>query len=236
MSEPRVRRPPGPKPRFSKEQLIDEALRLIDDEGFGALSLRAVSRRLGVTPMAMYTYVQSSEALAALVIERMIETETQDLEWPDTWADTIRTFTKGLAELVVEHPAMVEAYAQGAVHTIRALKVADEVLRRLQAGGLSEQEAGSVYAAAHALVLGWAVLRRGAGTSSIAELDLQAFPAAASYRRSFGGLADVELATLVELLLAGVAGTHGEQVGERPPHSPPLQVTRSTGTANVRRP
>ncbi len=231
MSEPAVRRRPGPKPRFNQEQLIDAALQLVDDEGFGALSLRSVSRRLGVTPMAMYTYVQSSEALAALVLERLIETRTQDLEWPDTWADTLRVFTKALAELVVEHPAMVEAYAQGAVHTASALQVSEEVLRRLHAGGLSAEQADCVYSAAHALVLGWAVLRSGVASSSVvAELDLVAFPTVASYRKSVGGLARVELSTLVELLVAGVGGTQAGQPANPLRASPLLHVTRETET------
>jgi AcrR family transcriptional regulator len=58
----------GPAPRYSQEQLVDAALAVVETQGFAALSLRSVARHLGVGPMTLYTYVDSSDELAALVV------------------------------------------------------------------------------------------------------------------------------------------------------------------------
>ena len=58
---------------LTRDRVVDEALAIADADGFEALSLRAVARRLGVTPMALYRYVESSSELADLVVSRVVE-------------------------------------------------------------------------------------------------------------------------------------------------------------------
>ena len=52
-----------------RQALLDGSLRLIDEEGFGALSLREVARRAGVTHAAPYRHFADKEALLAAVAE-----------------------------------------------------------------------------------------------------------------------------------------------------------------------
>ena len=156
----------GPAPRFSRAQLVDAALAVVESQGFGALSLRSVARHLEVGPMTLYTYVDSSDELASLVVERLVEESVQGLRWPRSARGVLTLFAKELDALVVAHPAMVEAYQRGMVRTGRADQVAADVLGRLTAGGLSPARAREAYVAVHALVLGFALLRTGSETSA----------------------------------------------------------------------
>ena len=149
----------GPAPRFSRDQLIDAALAIVETEGFGALSLRSVARHLGAGPMTLYTYVDSSEELAALVIDRLIEEVSKGRRWPRTWRGALQTFAKMLDDLVSSHPAMVDAYGRGIVRSPAARRVANEMLERLATGGLSAAKARDAYIGVHAIVLGYAVIR-----------------------------------------------------------------------------
>src|SRR5687768_14402655 len=72
----------GPAPRFSREQLVDAALAVVEADGFSALSLRSVARQLGVGAMTLYTYVDGSEELAGLVVDRLIGDMARGLRWP----------------------------------------------------------------------------------------------------------------------------------------------------------
>ena len=47
----------------SREKVLDAALELVDAEGLDALSFRRLAARFGVTPMALYQYVESKDAL-----------------------------------------------------------------------------------------------------------------------------------------------------------------------------
>ena len=196
---------PGPKPRFSRQQLVDVALALTDRDGFDALSLRAVARELGVTPMALYTYVDSSDELAAMVIEQLVELKAPKLRHSRSWQQTLRTFANSLAELVGEHPALLQAYAQGAVRTPAALRVAETVLEQLQDGGLGPRLATEAYAAVHALVLGQSLLqgavsRRAPG----AVVDADEFPIVTTTVRAKRRPGEVPLSQLVNLLISGI--------------------------------
>ncbi len=64
---PPTRGGPGPKPRLSVDAIVAAAVALADEEGMGALSMRAVGDRLGRTAMALYTYVPGKSELLDLM-------------------------------------------------------------------------------------------------------------------------------------------------------------------------
>ena len=151
----------GPVPRYSRDQLVEAAIGVVEAQGFAALSLRSVARELGVGPMTLYTYVESSSELASLVVDRLIEDTVRDAEWPTPWRDVLRTFARLLDDLVGAHPAMVEAYQRDMLRSGKASEVAQDVVARLMADGLSEPEAREAYLGVQALVVGFALMRSG---------------------------------------------------------------------------
>lgn len=212
------RRRPGPPARFSREQLVEAAIEVVDTEGFDSLSLRAVARRLGVTPMALYTYVRSSDELVTLVVERLVELKARDVVFPSDWKGALRAFATNLAELVVEHPAMLGAYAAGVVNTGQAMRVADDVLGRLLDDGLSAEEALQAYLGVHMLVLGYVVLvqRSGREARPLSIQDLSSYPAIGATAETLERLAASDpLGGLVDLVIAGVEARQAARLRRR---------------------
>jgi AcrR family transcriptional regulator len=164
-----IRQRPGPKPRFTRDDLVDAALAIVDAEGFSALSLRAVARELGVTSMAIYTYVRSRDELYGLVVDRLISTKLAGFVWPERWPEALRLFADSLSDLIDEHYALIEAFAEGQMRTDLAASVAEQMLQLLLAGGLPARAAEVAYASMHALVLGHALLREAGRSSGLAE-------------------------------------------------------------------
>lgn len=210
MSQASVRQKPGPKPRFTHADLVEAALAVVDADGFSELSLRAVARELGVTAMALYTYVDSRQDLYRLVVDRLISDQLADFVWPDEWQQALRAFAASLSGLIDEHPAIIEAFAAGQMRTEIAMSVADQMLQRLLDGGLPVRAAGVAYAAMHAMVLGHAVLREAgkpqasAGEISAGPVGLADRPALAAYVAAEGRLVDVPLRDMLEILVAGI--------------------------------
>jgi AcrR family transcriptional regulator len=172
--------------------------------------LRAVARELGVTSMAIYTYVDSRDELYRLVVDRLISARLADFVWPQPWAEAMRSFSANLSSLIEEHPALIEAFAEGQMRTAIASSAADHMLQRLLAGGLPLAAAGVAYALMHAVVLGHSVLRQAARTAATtnvtwpAELDHVATPALAAYSTSHGHLVDVPLEAMLDVVIAGI--------------------------------
>ncbi|MFI6045907.1 TetR/AcrR family transcriptional regulator [Nocardia sp. NPDC051321] len=77
----------GPKQRSSVDAVIAAAIELADAEGIGALTMRAVATKLGLTPMATYTYVPGKAELIDLMVDKvygeMDRADFADLPWRD---------------------------------------------------------------------------------------------------------------------------------------------------------
>lgn len=197
---------PGPKPQFDRRRLVAAAVAIVDSDGFSALSLRSVARHLGVTPMAMYSYVPSAEELVQLVVDELLVQQSQGVEWPERWQDVLRTFAAQLNELVSRHPAMVQAYAGGLIRTPQALRVAEQVVGALCRDGLTPDGAATAYASVHSLVLGQALLYAGRSDQpSPAVTELGDFPALQAAVACHGTLARLPLDPQLDALIAGLA-------------------------------
>ncbi len=61
----------GPKQSSSIDEVLGAAIRLADDEGIGALSMRRVADRLGLKPMSVYTYVPGRAELIDLMVDHV---------------------------------------------------------------------------------------------------------------------------------------------------------------------
>lgn len=59
----------GPRQGLTVDAVVLAAIGLADEEGLGALTMRALAQRLGVTPMTLYTYVPGKAELLDLMLD-----------------------------------------------------------------------------------------------------------------------------------------------------------------------
>jgi AcrR family transcriptional regulator len=60
------------KPRFTREQIAEIAVKIADREGFDALSMRRIADELGAGTMTLYHYVRTKEDLIALMDDALM--------------------------------------------------------------------------------------------------------------------------------------------------------------------
>ena len=80
----RRRVPSVTPPALSREVVVDAALRLVDTQGFDAMTMRAVAGELGVVPMALYRHVTDKRDLVDAVLDRAmarVELPAVDSPW-----------------------------------------------------------------------------------------------------------------------------------------------------------
>lgn len=90
--------------------IVRAALVIADREGLDKLTMRHLSRELGVTPMATYHHVRSKEELLDLVIDRSIGQLPVDEHAADPEGAILDWFLR-LHELLIEHPSLAQAAA-----------------------------------------------------------------------------------------------------------------------------
>lgn len=88
MSGPGAR---GPKRGLSLDQVVDAAIAVADEEGFGALSMSRVAERLGFTTMSLYRYVDSKESLLELLTDRAVGLPP-DIPADTSWRPALETW------------------------------------------------------------------------------------------------------------------------------------------------
>ena len=64
--------PNGRRPGLTREQVLTAALKIIDDEGVEALSMRRLGQALDRNPMAIYRHAADKDALLDGVVERVV--------------------------------------------------------------------------------------------------------------------------------------------------------------------
>ncbi|MCI8469650.1 MAG: TetR family transcriptional regulator [Eggerthellaceae bacterium] len=97
-----------PQP-LSRDLIVEQAFALIDEAGLEAFSLRALGRRLQASPMALYTYFPSKDALVDAVFARMRD-EYDNAPVPgERWDDTLRRTTASIRAVDLAHPNVYKA-------------------------------------------------------------------------------------------------------------------------------
>ncbi|MCM3661346.1 TetR/AcrR family transcriptional regulator C-terminal domain-containing protein [Georgenia satyanarayanai] len=91
---------------MSRERVLTTALDMVDADGIEALSMRGLARELGCTPMALYRYADSRDALLDSLVESVLAKLVSTPVTGD-WVTELRRVAHGFRELALAHPRMV---------------------------------------------------------------------------------------------------------------------------------
>lgn len=118
----RTGRPKAGEEALTRERILEAALRLADDEGMGALSMRRLGRMLEVDPMAIYHHLPNKEALVSGVVEQVFSEMRVSPVEERTWQERVRDFAVAYRNLALAHPHLVRELVSGAAAsaTLRA--------------------------------------------------------------------------------------------------------------------
>jgi TetR/AcrR family tetracycline transcriptional repressor len=137
---------------LTEASIVDAALRVISRDGVDSLSMRALSRELGVSAMAAYYYVKSKEELldlvAAQVLADIAPPASPGLEWParlrlliDQIESALRHH-RGLGDLLLDRMHSTQR------HVMRA------IMELLSEAGFDDADVVMAYALIHTYLFG----------------------------------------------------------------------------------
>lgn len=102
------RRDREPRRSLTRDQVVDAAVRLLDAEGYQALSMRRVAQELGVGTMSIYWHVADRDELLDLVVDRVVSTQLLD-EVPADWRTALSMIAHGALRMYEENPWILDA-------------------------------------------------------------------------------------------------------------------------------
>jgi AcrR family transcriptional regulator len=158
-------RPRAGEERLSREVILTAALRIVDDEGIDALTMRRLAATLEVNPMSLYHHLPNKAAVLAGLAELVFA----GLELPDPgdavpWQEQLKDAARAYRNALRAHPnlALQVLSDTSAVSEVVVVTV-EPFYRALDRGGLSPRQifeaANTIVDFIHGFALGEAAVR-----------------------------------------------------------------------------
>lgn len=206
------------RPRLPTERIVEAALRIVDEDGAGALSMRALAQRLNASTATLYRHFPSRADLVVAVIDRLLgEIEFDGAELTSgAWQDAVRTYANGYFAALTRHPGAARMLADHTPVGPHAMALREAWLQTMLNNGFRMDLAVRSGALVASYVQGFAIQLGGSRAmtgvddeaigAAVGPADLREYPALAEAIRS--GAAPVpledEFAFGLELILDGL--------------------------------
>jgi AcrR family transcriptional regulator len=198
---------PGPRPRFTREQVLAAALRVMDREPPAAFTMRRVADELGIGVMTLYGYVSNKEEIVEGVTALAFGAEPLSTDAP--WDERVRSDMKHLYNLSRRHPNLVTIVLGQTSASPGLFRLRERTLGTLLEAGFGEREALHALGILTSYVLGFGALGQ-SGTpidlpERVRELPPEDFPHLAGAADSYAEhLSDEAFTHGLELIVRGL--------------------------------
>ena len=134
-------RPRAGQEALSRGRILEVALRLVDEKGMGALSMRRLGAELGVNPMSIYHHLPGKDAVISGLVGMVFS--GMRVRYPDgsPWQDQVRAWAGAYRDQVRSHPNLVLEIVSSAAAVTEAVPLINEPLyAALDEAGLAPTE------------------------------------------------------------------------------------------------
>jgi TetR/AcrR family transcriptional regulator, tetracycline repressor protein len=152
-SLPRQPRRGLPRGSLTPEMIVNESLRLLDQDGIDGFSLPKLGRALGADPTAVYRHFASKDELVLAVADRLIEESMAGLEPRDCWIDTLTDVARRLRRAYQEHPAAASISAYRTTQGPAEIRAVDGLIGAMLDAGFDGAQAAVMYRAVGDFIL-----------------------------------------------------------------------------------
>jgi AcrR family transcriptional regulator len=144
----------GPKPALSREDVVATAIRVADAGDLAALTMHAVASELGYTPMALYRYFPSKDALVDAAVDAAFGAPPARTGPPEGWREEIKRWSYAKRAMLCARPWLAELPFVAAPHGPNWLGWHEALLRAIADTGLSPEDMMDVLSVVHGYVHG----------------------------------------------------------------------------------
>lgn len=146
-----------PRETLTRQQILDAAITLLDDEGLEGLNMRALGTRLGAAATATYWHVGSKANLILLAGDHV----WNEVPLPDPttigWRAAAEQMATGLYAMLTRHPWLVQAFGTYAIFGEGKARHDDHNLLIYETAGLSAARAEQAATTMFTFVIGSAL-------------------------------------------------------------------------------
>jgi AcrR family transcriptional regulator len=216
-----IPQPADRRPRYTREQIAETALRIADEDGFDAVTMKRIAAELGAGTMTLYYYVRTKADIVALMQDAILANVlVPDADLRGGWRPAITAIARQTRRVFMSHPWSMTSL-NDAQFGPNAMRHIEQSLAAVASTGLATPAKMEVLATVDDYVLGNALHAiESLARARIAEAD----PAMVSAAIEFG-LAQMQSGDFPEL--SAMAAEHGRAPDTDPP-GPPMTAAALT--------
>ncbi|WP_067463188.1 TetR/AcrR family transcriptional regulator [Nocardia amamiensis] len=132
------------QPALTREQIVAEAVALLDAEGMEALSMRQLGARLNAGATSLYRHVTNRDELIELVVDEVYgEISVPEIGDPAQWRTATQECAMILRAMILRHPWMASTLGQVGLSYLgpNVMRLNDRMVGLFEAGGFPVDEA-----------------------------------------------------------------------------------------------
>jgi AcrR family transcriptional regulator len=103
MTDPRPRR----DHHLTRQELLETAMRIVDEEGLEALTMRHLADAVGLEPMSLYYHVPNKDALLDLMVGQIRSEVRLPDRMPSDWGELLVAVLGAYRRALCAHPNML---------------------------------------------------------------------------------------------------------------------------------
>ncbi|MFG2042025.1 TetR/AcrR family transcriptional regulator [Dactylosporangium sp. NPDC048998] len=127
--------------RLTRTAVAERALRIGDEEGLDAITIRRLAQELGVTPMALYWHFKNKDELLLGLTDHVMAEVRADRSAADPWPVQLRAMIAALVRAMRAHPCLpdlLHAVDKKGVESFT--RATDDALGLLERAGFNLEE------------------------------------------------------------------------------------------------
>jgi AcrR family transcriptional regulator len=124
---------------LSRHAIVEAALRVVDEEGLEATSMRRVAEELGTSPLALYWHVRTKDELLQLVLDRVIAEVELPAPDPEHWQEQLKGVARELRRVLTSHRDIARVTLGTIPVGANALRVVEWMHALLRGAGLPDR-------------------------------------------------------------------------------------------------
>lgn len=209
----------GPRPRFTREEVLQAALRVVDSEPPDRFTMRRVADELGMGVMTLYGYVRNKEEILE-GITVLLFAEVRPPAYTATWDEQLRSEMRTLHSVGRRHPNLVTLVLAQRSAAPGMFGMRERTLSALLDAGFTDETALHALGTLCNYSLGFAGAQAAAAPidlpDRIRELPAEMFPRLSALADNYGAhLSNEAFEFGLELIITGLHARLGEDSGER---------------------
>jgi AcrR family transcriptional regulator len=142
---------------MTRDQIVESAIRLLDEDGLDGLNMRALGKRLDSAATAVYWHVGSKDDLVSLAVDAA----WREIALPDplmvSWREAARAMAAELRSMLMRHPWVVHTFGAYLTYGLGKARYDDTNLAIYETAGFTAPQVDQAVTTVFTFVLGHAL-------------------------------------------------------------------------------